>query len=197
MRILDLPGAQLFRLKGSMRVFGVSARRLLLALLLTLPAAAVGPSGSNVAVAATSTANMTVQLVVTSTCSVNAATLNFGSTGLLASAITGSTSLSVTCSNSTPYSVGLDNGANFSSTRRMRLGATTSYIGYGLYTDAGLTNPWTTASSSTACTTTNSCALGTGNGSAQSITVFGQVPALGTAPAPGTYTDTVTITVTY
>jgi spore coat protein U-like protein len=156
-----------------------------------------GIGGSVTADAATATANLTVQLTVTATCSVNAATLNFGSTGLLASAITQSTTLAVTCTNSTPYSVGLDNGANFTTTRRMRQGATSNFIGYGLFTDAGLTNPWTTASSSTTCTTANSCALGTGNGSAQSITVFGQVPALGTAPAPGAYTDTVTITVTY
>jgi spore coat protein U-like protein len=155
----------------------------------------LGLSGSVTAQAATATANLTVQLTVTATCSVNAATLNFGSTGLLSSPITASTSLSVTCTNSTPYSVGLDNGSNFNTTRRMKQG--TNFIGYGLYTDAGLTNPWTTASSSTTCTTTSSCALGTGNGSAQSITVFGQVPALGTAPAPGAYTDTVTITVTY
>jgi spore coat protein U-like protein len=147
--------------------------------------------------ASTTTSNLTVQLQVDGTCSVNAATLDFGSTGLLATALTANTSLSVTCSSSTPYSVGLDNGANFSTTRRMRQGATSNFIGYGLYLDAGLTNAWTTASTSTTCTTTNSCALGTGNGSAQSITLFGQVPALGVGPAPGAYTDTVTITVTY
>jgi spore coat protein U-like protein len=157
----------------------------------------VGVSAFPAVHATTATANLTVQLQVNGTCTVNAATLDFGSTGLLASPITASTSLSVTCSNTTPFSVGLDNGANFSTTRRMKLGATANFIPYGLFTDAGLTNAWTTASSSTACATTNSCALGTGDGSTQSITVFGQVPALGTGPTPGAYTDTVTITVTY
>jgi spore coat protein U-like protein len=37
---------------------------------------------------------------------------------------------------------------------------------------------------------------GTGNGAGQTITIFGRVPAQ-TTPAPGTYTDTVTVTVTY
>ena len=157
----------------------------------------IGMFGPSAAQAATATANMTVQLTVTATCTVSAATLDFGTTGLLATLINATTTLSVTCTNTTPYSVGLDNGANFSSTRRMRQGATSNYIGYGLYTDSGRTNAWTTASSSTTCTTANSCALGTGNGSAQSITVYGQVPALGAAPTPGSYTDTVTITVTY
>jgi len=36
----------------------------------------------------------------------------------------------------------------------------------------------------------------TGNGAAQSYTVYGRIPAQ-TTPAPNTYTDTITITVTY
>jgi spore coat protein U-like protein len=91
----------------------------------------------------------------------------------------------------------MDNGVNFSATRRMQQGASGNFIGYGIYTDSARTNLWTTASSSTTCTAANSCFLGTGNGSAQSITVYGRVPALGTGPAPGVYTDTVTMTVTY
>ena len=154
-------------------------------------------SGNTVARAATATANLTVQINVTASCTINAATLDFGSTSLLATLIDATTTLSVTCTNTTPYSVGLDNGVNFSATRRMRQGATTNYIGYDIYTDAGRTTEWTTASSSTTCTTASSCFLGTGNGSAQSITVYGRVPALGTGPAPGVYTDTVTMTVTY
>ena len=156
-----------------------------------------GPAVFPDARASTANSNLTVQLLVTDTCTGNIATLDFGSTGLLATLIDASTTLSVTCTNTTPYSVGLDNGASFSTTRRMKQGATANYIGYGLYTDSGRTNAWTTASSSTTCTTTNSCSLGTGNGAAQSITVYGRVPALATAPTPGAYTDTVTITVTY
>lgn len=156
-----------------------------------------GVSVHSEANAATANGNMTVQLTVAGTCTVNTATLDFGSTGLLTSAIDATSTLSVTCSNTTPYAIGLDNGSNFSSTRRMRQGASSNYIGYALYTDSARTVAWTTASSSTACTTTGSCVLGTGDGTAQSITVYGQVPALGTAPSPGSYSDTVTITVTY
>jgi spore coat protein U-like protein len=36
----------------------------------------------------------------------------------------------------------------------------------------------------------------TGNGSAQSFTVYGRVPPQA-APAPGNYSDTITVTVTY
>lgn len=150
--------------------------------------------------AGTATANLTVQITITAACTINAATLNFGSsvtgTTLIASAVTGSTSVSVTCTNGSPYSIGMDNGANASgSQRRMKSGA--NYLNYGLYVDAGYANPWTTGASNSTCTTTSDCYLGTGNGSAQSINIYGQVPSVGTAPPTGTYTDTVTMTITY
>ena len=37
---------------------------------------------------------------------------------------------------------------------------------------------------------------GTGNGSAQAITVYGQIPAAQYV-TPGSYTDTITVSVTY
>jgi spore coat protein U-like protein len=149
--------------------------------------------------AGTSTANLTVQITITASCTINAATLDFGSnpgTTLVSSAINGSTTVSVTCTNGSPYSIGMDNGANVSgSQRRMKSGA--NFLNYNLYTDAARLDAWTTASSSTTCTTTNSCALGTGNGSAQSVNIYGAVPVVGTAPSTGVYTDTVVMTITY
>jgi spore coat protein U-like protein len=149
--------------------------------------------------AGTSTANLTVQVTITASCTINAATLDFGSnpgTTLVASAINGSTTVSVTCTSGSPYSIGMDNGANVSgSQRRMKSGA--NFLNYNLYTDAARLNAWTTASNSTTCTTANSCALGTGNGSAQSVNIYGAVPVVGTAPPTGVYTDTVVMTITY
>lgn len=149
--------------------------------------------------AATTTASLTVQIIITAACTVSAATLNFGTsagTALLSGNVTASTTVSVTCTNGAPYSIGMNNGANASgSQRRMANGA--NFINYDLYTDAGYVNAWTTASSSTTCTTANSCVLGTGTGSAQSSTIHGVVPSVAVAPAAGTYTDTVTMTVTY
>jgi spore coat protein U-like protein len=72
-----------------------------------------------------------------------------------------------------------------------------NFLPYGLYVDSGLTHPWTTGATNSTCTVTNDCYLGTGNGSAQSVTVYGQVPTTATAPPSGTYSDTVTMTVTY
>ena len=70
-------------------------------------------------------------------------------------------------------------------------------VGYNLYVDAAHVYPWSTAASNSTCTTTGDCYLGTGNGVAQPVSIFGVVPAVGTAPSAGTYTDTVVMTITY
>lgn len=149
--------------------------------------------------AGTSTANLTVQITITGSCTINAATLNFGSvsgTTLASTLQSGSTTVSVTCTNGSPYSIAMDSGANVSGSQR-RMANAGNFIDYDLYTDSAHINPWTTATSSTTCTTTNGCFLGTGNGSAQTINVYGTVPATGTAPSTGTYADTVVMTITY
>ena len=153
----------------------------------------------SLAQAGTATANLTVQITITAACTINAATLTFASTAgtsLLTTAVTGSTTVSVTCTNSAPYSIGMSQGANYSSGSN-RMANSGNYIPYGLYVDSGYTHPWTTGATNSTCTTTNDCYLGTGNGSAQSVNIYGQVPTVATAPAGGTYTDTVTMTITY
>jgi spore coat protein U-like protein len=151
--------------------------------------------------AGTATANLAVQIIITASCTINAASLNFGSnagTTLVSTDITANTTVSVTCTSGSPYAIGMDNGANVSgSQRRMKSGS--NFLNYNLYVDSLMTNPWTTATAGPppACTTANSCFLGTGSGSPQSVSIYGKVPSIGTAPPTGTYTDTVTMTITY
>jgi len=172
-------------------------------LLRTIAAAAslfcLGLTMPSVALAGTATANLTVSITITASCTINAATLTFPATpgtSLTATAVTGNSSVTVNCTNTSPYSVGMGQGANYSAgSNRMANGA--NYLPYGLYVDSGYTHPWTTGASNSSCTTANDCYLGTGNGSAQSIPIYGQVPITGTAPVPGTYSDTVTMTITY
>ncbi len=148
--------------------------------------------------AGTATANLTVTLTITGSCTIGASTLNFGSdagTSLLTTALTANTTVSVTCTNGSPYAIGMGQGSYYSSGNRMENG--TNYIPYALYQNSSLTTPWTTAASSTTCTTTGDCYLGTGNGTAQTVTIYGQVPTVAVAPAPGSYSDTVTMTIMY
>ncbi|MDN3565354.1 spore coat U domain-containing protein [Paeniroseomonas aquatica] len=138
--------------------------------------------------AATTTTTMAVSATVLSFCSVSALPLAFGNySGALLSA---STTVSVTCTLGTTFNLGIDAGLGSGATvaaRQMTFGGNT--LTYGLYSNAGAT---TVIGTSIGTNTISS----TGTGSSQSITVYGQVPA-GQAVAPGLYTDTVTVTITY
>jgi spore coat protein U-like protein len=136
------------------------------------------------------TAPFTVTATNATICAVSAATLNFGATGVLRSALDASSSVTVTCTYAAPYTISLDGGltgATNPAQRKMSRAAET--ITYGLYQDSGHTTPW---GDSTGVNTMP----GTGTGLAQSLTVYGRVPAQST-PSPGTYSDTVVLTISY
>jgi spore coat protein U-like protein len=140
---------------------------------------------------ATTTSTFTVQVAITASCTINsAATLNFGSQGVLAANVDQTSVLQVQCTNTTPYNIGLNAGAGTGATvavRKLTSGANT--VNYSLYSDTGRATVW----GNTVGTDT---VAATGSGAAQSYTVYGRITAQ-TTPAPGTYTDTITVTVTY
>jgi spore coat protein U-like protein len=155
-----------------------------------LAACVLIPSGNSVR-AATSTTTMTVQMTITATCTINSAsTLNFGTQGVLSANVDQTSTIQVTCTNTTPYNIGLNAGTGAGATvasRKMTSGANT--LTYTLYSNSTRTTVW----GNTIGTDT---VAATGSGSTQNYTVYGRVPAQ-TSPAPGTYTDTITVTVTY
>jgi spore coat protein U-like protein len=161
-----------------------------LAILTALVFASAGAS------AATSTDTFTVSTNVTASCSVTAGNLAFADVDPLANATTatdGTSTISVTCSNTTPYDVGLSAGGATGATvssRMMTHTDATSTLAYALYSDAGRTTNW----GETVATDT---VAGTGTGAAQSLTVYGSVAAGQETAKVGAYSDTVTVTVTY
>jgi spore coat protein U-like protein len=144
-------------------------------------------TGASSALALTATASFDVQVDVQSSCSVTTpALLDFGpqvnfTTDIDAAAFT----ITVNCSNNLDYDVTLNNGLN--ATRRMRMGATTNYVDYEIYTDTNYNVPWP----STPGTPTL-----TGTGNPQNIDIYARIPAQPT-PVFGVYTDTLQVTVTY
>jgi spore coat protein U domain-containing protein, fimbrial subunit CupE1/2/3/6 len=148
-------------------------------------------SANNSAFAATTTSSFTVQMTVTASCTINSAsTLNFGSQGVLAANVDQTSTIQVQCTNTTPYNIGLNAGVGTGATvalRKLTNGANT--LNYTLYSDSGRTTIW----GNTVGTDT---VAASGNGAAQSYTVYGRVPPQST-PAPAAYTDTITVTVTY
>lgn len=155
--------------------------------------AAALPGVSNAAtyLNGSNTATFDVTLKIVANCVIAAAPLDFGQTqGVLASAVNVSTTLNVTCTNSTPYNVGLNAGTGAGSVGTTRYlagtGGNTATVQYNLFQAAGAT-VW----GNTQGTDTHS---GTGSGVAQPITVYGQVPPQST-PIPDTYKSTITATV--
>jgi spore coat protein U domain-containing protein, fimbrial subunit CupE1/2/3/6 len=135
-------------------------------------------------------APFTVTATGATICSVSGATLNFGSVGVLRSAVDATGFVTVTCTNSLPYTIALDGGLSGATNPTQRMMSQSSQrITYGLYQDSLRAQPWGDSAGS-------NTAAGTGSGLAQTLTVYGRVPVQ-TTPSPGTYSDTVVVTISY
>jgi spore coat protein U-like protein len=139
----------------------------------------------------TVTTTMAISATVLSSCGVTALPLAFGTYSPTQSTnTTATTTVAVTCTNGTPYNVGLNAGTGTGAsvtTRKMTSGSNT--LNYSLYSDTGYSTVW----GSTIGTNT---VTGTGTGLAQTINVYGSITALQSVPA-GAYTDTITVSLTY
>ncbi len=134
----------------------------------------------------------TVSATVLDACSVTATDLAFGSyLPTAGSAATASSTVEVTCTGGSAYTVALDGGTTTGNVnaRAMTDGAAHD-LGYGLYTTSGYTTVWGDGSASTVTQG------GTGNNAAQDYTVYGRLPA-GQFVPPGNYNDVVGVTVNF
>jgi spore coat protein U-like protein len=142
--------------------------------------------------AAQTTTTFTVRATVLASCQVTASDLDFGNYAATSGTdTTADTTINVTCTNGTHYTIALDGGsvAQDVTARAMSDGNSHS-LSYGLYTSAAFTTAWGDGTSSTATVS------GTGDGTAQPTTVFGRLPAGQYVPA-APYSDHITVTVTY
>lgn len=132
---------------------------------------------------------MEAEFEVEPSCAVSTQPLDFGAVAGVLVARTATSNLSVTCTEGGAYSVGLDGGITTGDVmdRRMELGPGQT-LSYQIYRDPARTQLW----GSTPALRVE----GTGSGLAQSIPLYGLVPAQGLQPV-GSYTDRVTVTVYY
>ena len=138
---------------------------------------------------ATTLPTLPVQLNIQPNCTIVANPLDFGTvTGLTGH--TASSNLVVTCTLNGAWSIALDGGlvSGDINARRMRLGPGPATIDYQLYRDTSLSAVWGN--------TTGTTVTGTGTGATQSVPIYGHVPPQGPKP-PGTYSDTITATITF
>ncbi|CAN0652670.1 Spore coat protein u [Nitratireductor aquimarinus] len=138
----------------------------------------------------TASPSFTVTASIADNCLVTTQDLDFGAHGVLTGNVDTTGGVTVTCTPGTAYTVGLDGGqaAAPPAARLMSKGSET--VTYGLYQDAARSLPWGLTA------IPGEAVPGTGSGSGQVLTVYGRVPPQ-TTPSPGTYTDTVVVTVTY
>jgi len=148
-------------------------------------------AGSSAAFAQTATGNFQSRIVIQAECKVQSTqTLDFGTRGVLDANFDASSNIGVQCTNTTPYNIQLNAGTTSGgsiATRLMTDGSAT--VAYQMYRDAGRSQNWGQTNGA-------DTVAGTGTGSAQVLTGYGRVPPQ-TTPAPGTYTDTIVVTVTY
>jgi spore coat protein U-like protein len=156
-------------------------------------------ASTGLASAATATGNLNVAVTISSFCSMNATAgsplnLTFPTTGTLTQPVASAaaTILNVTCSAGTPYTIKLGEGLNklTDGDRQMVRAGGTLKIPYKLSRQALGVEEWGPGAAFTPTSP--------GSGAAQAFSIFGYIPAIGgTQPTPGTYTDTVVITIDY
>lgn len=154
-----------------------------------IPAGQYVAQGTYIDTVSSATATFTITAVIQATCTIAANPLSFGAyTRVLLDA---TTTLSVNCTKAATYNVGLSagQGKGATVTNRSMTGPSSSSLNYKLLSNSAYTTNW----GNTVGTDT---VTGVGIGSAQAITVYGQIPA-GQLVAPGTYNDTVIATLTY
>lgn len=148
---------------------------------------------------ATATSNFVVTGNVTANCLISTTGITFNYDPVVANATANATAtggtVTLSCTKGSAPSIGLSAGANATaaagltpaSPRAMRLGTTTSYLGYDIYWP-GTTTSWTTANPFVPTAPTSKAA--------RTFNMDGA--AFGGQDVPvGTYTDTVTATVNF
>jgi spore coat protein U-like protein len=163
---------------------------------------------STTATAATSpvTATFQVLMKINKACTVTAgatSNIQLGAVGgvdaTAAVGTTGSNTFTVNCSNTTAYNIALQSSNNASTagvgTLKGAIGGNTDTLTYQLCSDSlSCATPW--GNNGVSSVATGNGKAGTGNGAAQTLTVYAKVT--GAAPAlvtPDSYSDTVTVSV--
>jgi spore coat protein U-like protein len=144
--------------------------------------------------AATATANLGVSATVTNNCLISTVALAFGSYDpVVANASTdldGTGTVTVSCTKGATATIGLGLGSNASGSVRRMKDATTNYLTYELYQDAGRTTIWEDAGAGLVSPGAAP------SKAARNFTVYGRVTSNQDAAA-GSFTDTVVATVNF
>lgn len=150
-------------------------------------ASAANPATSTFAVSAT----------VLKNCTVSATALAFGNYTPTSGALAGTSTVSVNCTKNSGFTVSLTKGTTAGGTIAQRLmsNGAGDTLQYNLYTTASYATVWGDGTGSSV----TQAGTGAGMASAQTLTVYGQLPdiAANQAVPPNAYSDTITVSVAY
>jgi spore coat protein U-like protein len=155
---------------------------------------AVGSAAPSMAVADSNTSNLQISSRVSNSCTISATSLDFGTYNPAeGSNVTGTVTTNCTAYVNAVITLGqgyyaASGSSDTAPSRRLQNAMTTNYLNYNLYQNTGKTAIWGNS--------TNTGVTVTSNGTEQSTSVYGEIPAGQTAPS-GDYNDMVTATVTY
>jgi len=159
------------------------------------------PSGCSGSGTANSAGQIQITSQATDNCTLSATPLNFGNisdVGSVKQARNAQSNIQVSCSNGKVYTLYLGDGNNRVSGNGLRQMANgKALLPYQVYQDVAHTQVWDGGTGNT-LTGGKGGVNGVGNGSNQSINVYGMIPAGTKVPGTaGSYTDTLVITVAY
>lgn len=132
-----------------------------------------------------------VNATVVNDCYVGVTNLGFAAAGVLSGALTATGAITAQCTNGDAWRIALSGGASGNvAGRAMPRVAGGGSVKYQLYSDAAHGHAWGDGTGGTEMVS------GSGTGNPQTVTVYGVVPAQ-TTPAPGSYSDAVTATISF
>lgn len=176
-------------------------KRIIMAL--TIAAMGLFYAGSAGAFTQTTLGTMNVTGTMVAACTVSTAPLDFGTFKTTGDTLA-NTTITVNCSNGTPYRIDIDAGVNYYFAdiyRYLKRGTApadaTNVVPYTLYIDNGLMTIWgdNGVTFCPTCPSTYTGKLATGTGANDIHTVYGR--AVMPINGPGAYSDTLTVTVNY
>jgi len=138
--------------------------------------------------------NFRVTANVSNSCSVSATPVDFGSRGKLDAEATTTGTITVRCGSGIAYRLALNAGTSVGATMNNRLmtrGGGSETLRYNLFTSPSHASIWGDGGSGTLFVS------GTGSGGDQRFSVYGRIPAQSPTPNPGSYSDMITVTMTY
>lgn len=155
---------------------------------------AVGSAAPSMAVAGSNTSNLEISASVPSSCTISTLGLTFDSYSYASGfPADGAGTVLTNCTRNTNAVITLDQGNNFATNssneaplRRLKNTDTTNYLNYTLYQNSAMTTIWGNSTNTGVTSSNESTSTG----------VYGRIPAGQNVPA-GSYSDTVTATVTF